>query len=117
MPIKLKQALGKPSADDGKRILVEKLWPRGLKKEEAHVDEWRRDAAPSNELRKWYGHDPAKWSQFKEKYWKELATKRDTVAKLAKECREKKVTFVFAAKEQQYSNAVALKEYIEKQLK
>ena len=117
MPIKLKRVYEKPSAYDGIRILVERLWPRGLKKEEAHVDEWLRDAAPSNELRKWYGHDPAKWSQFKEKYWKELATNRDKVAKLAKECRGKRVTFVFAAKEQQYNNAAALKEYIEKQLK
>ena len=75
MPIKLKRVYEKPSAYDGIRILVERLWPRGLKKEEAHVDEWLRDAAPSNELRKWYGHDPAKWSQFKEKYWKELAKK------------------------------------------
>jgi len=68
-------------------------------------------------LRKWYGHDPAKWSEFKEKYWKELAKKQDIVSKLAKECRATKVTFVFAAKQQRYNNAAALKEYIEKQLK
>jgi len=117
MPISLKRVYEKPSPEDGKRILVERLWPRGLKKEEAHVDEWLRDLAPSNELRKWYGHNPAKWSQFKEKYWKELAKKQDVASKLARECREKKVTFVFAAKEQQYNNAVALKEFIERQLK
>jgi len=117
MPISLKRVYEKPSPEDGKRILVERLWPRGLKKEEAHIDEWLRDLAPSNELRKWYGHDPAKWSQFKEKYWKELAKKQDVVSKLVKECREKKVTFVFAAREQEYNNAVALKEYIEKQSK
>jgi len=117
MPIQLKRVYEKASAEDGKRILVERLWPRGLKKEDAHVDEWLRDLAPSNELRKWYGHDPAKWSQFKEKYWKELAEKQDIVSQLARECREKKVTFVFAAKEQQYNNAAALKEYIEKQSK
>jgi len=117
MQIQLKRVYEKPSADDGKRILVERLWPRGVKKEDAHVDEWLRDLAPSNELRKWYGHDPAKWSQFIEKYWKELAKKQDTVSKLAKESHQKKVTFVFAAKEQQYNNAAALKEYIEKQLR
>jgi len=117
MPISLKRVYEKASAEDGKRILVDRLWPRGLKKEDAHIDELLRDLAPSNELRKWYGHDPAKWSQFKEKYWKELVAKKDIVSKLAKECREKKVTFVFAAKEQQYNNAAALKEYIESRLK
>jgi len=76
-----------------------------------------REVAPSTELRKWYGHDPAKWNEFKERYWKELDKKQGVVSKLAKECRERKVTFVFAAKEQQYNNAVALKEYIEKRFK
>jgi len=117
MPIQLKRVYEKASAGDGKRILVERLWPRGLKKDEAKIDEWLREAAPSTELRKWYGHDPAKWSEFKERYWKELDKKQDIVSKLAKESQEKKVTFVFAAKEQQYNNAVALKEYIETRLK
>jgi len=117
MPISLKRVYEKPSTNDGKRILVERLWPRGLKKDEAKIDEWLREAAPSTELRKWYGHDPAKWSEFKERYWKELDKKQDIVSKLAKESQEKKVTFVFAAKEQQYNNAVALKEYIETRLK
>jgi uncharacterized protein YeaO (DUF488 family) len=117
MPISLKRVYEKASPEDGKRILVERLWPRGLKKEEARIDEWLRDLAPSNELRKWFGHDPSKWNQFKERYWKELNKNQDAILKLAKECREKKVTFVFAAKEQQYNNAVALKEYIESLLK
>src|SRR3990170_5242866 len=113
MPIKLKRVYEKPSAYDGIRILVERLWPRGLKKEEAHVDEWLRDAAPSNELRKWYGHDPAKWSQFKEKYWRELEKQQEPLSKLAKDCREGKVTLLYSTKERQYNNAVALKEYLE----
>jgi uncharacterized protein YeaO (DUF488 family) len=117
MPISLKRVYEKASPEDGKRILVERLWPRGLKKEEARIDEWLRDLAPSNELRRWFGHVPSKWNQFKERYWKELNKNQDIVIKLAKECREKKVTFVFAAKEQQYNNAVALKEYIEGQLR
>jgi len=117
MPISLKRVYEKPSPNDGKRILVERLWPRGLKKDEAKIDEWLREVSPSTELRKWFGHDPAKWSEFKERYWKELDKKHDVVSKLAKECREKKVTFVFAAKEQQYNNAAALKEYVESRLK
>ncbi len=114
MPIFLKRAYEKPSAEDGKRILVERLWPRGLKKEEAKIDEWLKDVAPSTELRKWYSHDPAKWSDFKKRYWKELEAKKDVVLILAKEAKEGKVTFVFGSKEEKLNNANALKEYIEK---
>ena len=117
MPISFKRVYEKPGLKDGKRILVERLWPRGLKKDEAKIDEWLREVAPSTELRKWFGHDPAKWDEFKERYWKELDKKNDIISKLAKERRENKVTFVFAAKDQQHNNAVALKEYIENQLK
>jgi uncharacterized protein YeaO (DUF488 family) len=116
MPISLKRVYEKPGLKDGKRILVERLWPRGLKKDEAKIDEWLREVAPSTELRKWFGHDPAKWDDFKERYWKELDKKKDIISKLAKERLENKVTFVFAAKDQQHNNAVALKEYIENQL-
>ena len=117
MPISLKRVYEKPGLKDGKRILVERLWPRPLKKDEAKIDEWLREVAPSTELRKWFGHDPAKWDDFKERYWKELDKKKDIISKLAKERLENKVTFVFAAKDQQHNNAVALKEYIENQLK
>ena len=117
MPISLKRVYEKPGLKDGKRILVERLWPRDLKKDEAKIDEWLREVAPSTELRKWFGHDPAKWDEFKERYWKELDKKKDIISKLAKERLENKVTFVFAAKDQQHNNAVALKEYIENQLK
>jgi len=117
MPISLKRVYEKPGLKDGKRILVERFWPRGLKKDEAKIDEWLREVAPSTELRKWFGHDPAKWDEFKERYWKELDKKKDIISKLAKERLENKVTFVFAAKDQQHNNAVALKEYIENQLK
>lgn len=117
MPISPKRVYEKPSSNDGKRILVERLWPRGLKKEEAKVDEWLREVAPTKELRIWFGHDPAKWNDFKERYWKELDKKKDNVSKLADESRSKKVTFVFASKEERHNNAVALKEYIETRLK
>ena len=98
MPISLKRVYEKPGLKDGKRILVERFWPRGLKKDEAKIDEWLREVAPSTELRKWFGHDPAKWDEFKERYWKELDKKKDIISKLAKERLENKVTFVFAAK-------------------
>lgn len=117
MPIMLKRVYEKPSPNDGKRVLVERLWPRGLKKEDAKVDDWLREVAPSTELRKWFGHDVAKWDEFRQRYWKELDKRKDLVSKLARECREKKVTFVFASKEEQHNNAVALKEYIENKLK
>ncbi len=113
MPIFLKRAYQKPSSEDGKRILVERLWPRGLKKEEAEIDEWLKEVAPSTELRKWYSHDPAKWAEFKKRYWKELEAKKDVLLKLAKEAKDSKVTFVFGSKEEKLNNANALKEFIE----
>jgi uncharacterized protein YeaO (DUF488 family) len=94
--------------------LIDRLWPRGLAKEQARVDEWLRDLAPSTELRKWYGHDPAKWTEFKKRYRKELDKNPSLVSKLAEECRGRTVTFVFSSKEEKLNNAVALKEYIEK---
>jgi uncharacterized protein YeaO (DUF488 family) len=113
MTILLKRAYEAPSSSDGKRILVERLWPRGLRKEEAKIDEWPKEIAPSNELRKWYSHDPAKWLEFKQRYWLELKAKQDAVSKIAKEAKESTVTFVFGSKEEKLNNAAALKEYIE----
>ncbi len=114
MVICLKRAYEKASPSDGKRVLVERLWPRGLKKEDAKIDEWTREVAPSAALRKWYGHDASKWEQFKEKYWAELDGKRGLVSRLAEEAKGKKVTFIFASKEEKLNSAAALKEYIEK---
>jgi uncharacterized protein YeaO (DUF488 family) len=113
VPILLKRAYEKPSAGDGKRILVERLWPRGLKKENAKVDEWLRDVAPSIELRKWYSHDPAKWVEFKKRYWAELDKQKDSVLKLAQESKRQRVTFLFGSKEESLNSATALKEYVE----
>ncbi len=94
--ILLKRVYEKPTIEDGKRILVERLWPRDLRKEAAKMDEWLKEVAPSPELRKWYSHDSAKWVEFKKRYWKELDTERDVVENLAKETREGKVTFCLA---------------------
>jgi len=115
MPILLKRVYEKSAAGDGKRILVERLWPRGLKREEAKIDEWLKDIGPSAELRKWYSHDPTKWAEFKKRYWSELENKKDIIAKLAKDSQEGKVTFLFGSREQKFKSAAALKEYIETQ--
>lgn len=113
MPIFLKRAYEKPSAEDGKRILVERLWPRGLRKENAKVDEWLKEVSPSTELRKWYSHDPAKWTEFKTRYWSELDSEKVAVSGLAEESRVQRVTLLFGSKEEKLNSAAALKEYIE----
>ena len=108
--LKIKRVYDPSSPEDGKRILIDRLWPRGLKKEEVHVDEWLKDLAPSTELRKWFGHDPAKWAEFKKRYRKELAGKPDLVKRIKAEARKGTVTLVFAASDVEHSNAAFLKE-------
>lgn len=113
MRIRLKRVYEEPSPDDGYRVLVERLWPRGLSKEAARLDLWAREVAPSTELRKWFDHDVRKWSEFKSRYFAELDVCPE-VANLVRECaRRERVTFVFAAKEERFNNAVALEEYLE----
>ena len=109
--VKIKRIYDPASPDDGKRILIDRLWPRGMKKEEAHLDEWLRDLAPSTELRKWFGHDPAKWTEFKKRYRKELAGKSDLVKRIKAEAKKGTVTFLFSAKDAEHSNAAYLQEF------
>jgi uncharacterized protein YeaO (DUF488 family) len=111
--IHLKRAYDTASDKDGVRILVERLWPRGLTKAKAALDLWIKDVAPSPELRKWFGHDPARWQQFRQRYWKELKGKKDDVDVLRRKAREGKVTFIYAAHDEQHNGALALKEFIE----
>lgn len=117
MSIKLKRVYDKPEAADGLRILVERLWPRGLSKKDAKVDMWPKDLAPSTELRKWFGHDPAKWEEFRKRYFEELGKQKEAVGELLKAVHEKNVTFVYASKEEKYNNSQALKEYLERRFK
>jgi len=117
MSIVLKRVYEKAVPEDGKRILVERLWPRGLKKEDAKIDEWLKELAPSTELRKWYGHDPSKWKEFTRKYWREIKDKKAELSRLSKESSQHRITFVFGSKEEKLNNAAALKEYIETRLK
>lgn len=112
--IKIKRIYDPVSSDDGRRILVDRLWPRGIKKEKAGIDEWLKDIAPSNELRKWFSHDPKKWPEFRTRYKKELKSKSEITEKLRKEGRRGKITLLFSAKDIEHNNAVVLKEVIEK---
>ncbi|MGD2129226.1 MAG: DUF488 domain-containing protein [Lysobacterales bacterium] len=113
MKIGVKRVYDKPDPADGKRILVDRLWPRGLSKEGAKIDHWLRSVAPSNDLRKWYQHDPAKWAEFKKRYFAELRENASAVDELAGHLRQGKVTFLYSSREQQYNNAVALRVYLE----
>jgi uncharacterized protein YeaO (DUF488 family) len=113
MEIKIKRAYENPSDNDGSRILVDRLWPRGISKDKAKVDFWPKELAPSNELRRWYGHDPEKWSEFKSRYFSELDGHSELVRELLEYVRGGAVTFVYSSTEQRINNAVALKEYVE----
>jgi len=110
--IKIKRVYDPASPDDGKRILIDRLWPRGIKKEEAHIDEWLKDISPSHELRKWYSHDPAKWAEFKKRYKQELAGKSELLKKIKAGAKKQTVTLLFSTKELELNNAVALKEML-----
>lgn len=101
------------SRDDGKRILVDRLWARGVKKDEAKIDEWLKDIAPSDALRKWFAHDPDKWPAFLEKYKRELKNKKEIVDRLRNEAKKEKITLLFSAKDREHNNAAALKKMIE----
>lgn len=111
--IKLKRVYEEPSKGDSFRALVERLWPRGITKERAAIDLWLKDAAPSTELRKWFGHDPAKWEQFCKRYRVELEQRKEAVNLLKQKCKEGTITLVYAARDEKHNSAVALKEILE----
>lgn len=111
--IKIKRIYEEPSKDDGYRIFIDRLWARGLKKEEAKIDLWLKEIAPSNELRKWYSHDPTKWTAFNEKYNTELKGKEELLDQIIKlEKGKGTLTFLYSSKEPKLNNAVALAEII-----
>src|SRR3954447_5496134 len=112
--IKLKRAYEPASEDDGLGVLVERLWPRGVSKQKARIDLWLKALAPSTELRQWYGHDPARWPQFRKRYRAELKGQGDLLALLKHVARERAVTFVYAASDEERNSAVALKELLER---
>jgi uncharacterized protein YeaO (DUF488 family) len=113
--IKTKRIYESPAGEDGFRILVDRLWPRGVQKEKAKIDLWLKEITPSDELRKWFAHDPRKWEEFKKKYEKELNAKQELLNEVRRTEKEKgTITFLYSAKDTEHNNAVALKTLLEK---
>ena len=110
MELKIKRVYEKPDKEDGLRILVDRLWPRGLTKENASVDLWLKDLAPSTELRKWFGHDPVKWKEFQKRYLQELEKNKEQGLLLKEQINKGKVTLVYGAKDEEHNEALVLKE-------
>lgn len=117
MTIGLKRAYDPPAKSDGRRILVDRVWPRGIAKDDLQIDAWLKDLAPSTELRKWFGHDPKKWDEFKTRYARELEQRADALEQLVEKARAGRVTLIFGAKDTEHNNAVALKELLERRLR
>ncbi len=112
MTIDTARIYDKPRGSRGYRVLVDRLWPRGLRKEDVKVDLWLKDIAPSNALRRWFGHDPARWQEFKKRYRQELEGKQPLFEKLKNEAEQGNITLLYAARDTQHNNAVALKEFL-----
>lgn len=115
--IQIKRAYDAPADDDGRRILVERLWPRGIKKENLKLDDWFKEVAPSTGLRKWFGHDPEKWKEFLTRYHKELGQHKEAWEPIVTAARKGHVTLLFSSHDAEHNNVVALKDYLDKKLK
>ena len=113
---RVKRAYQSPAPDDGLRYLVDRVWPRGVTKNALDVADWVREVAPSDSLRQWFGHDPAKWEEFKQRYFSELEAKPATWQPLLEAGRHGAVTLVFSARDEAHNQAVALKEFLDKKL-
>jgi uncharacterized protein YeaO (DUF488 family) len=114
MHIKLKRIYEGPATTDGCRVLVDRVWPRGISREKARLDLWMKDIAPSSALRRWFGHDPARWAEFVSRYAGELDSRQDLVQDLLDRAAKGSLTLVYAARDQEHNNAKALKDYLEK---
>ena len=114
MTIRLKRVYEKPDKVDGFRILVDRLWPRGLTKEKAALDLWLKELAPSTELRKWFGHDPKKWKSFRRRYLTELKNREDELGLIKSKAREGTVTLLYGARDQEHNEAVVLKQLLDR---
>lgn len=113
--IRLKRVYEPSARSDGRRFLVERLWPRGLKKAELQMDAWLKDAAPSTELRKWFSHDPAKWSEFQKRYFAELKGNAEAWAPIVEAAKNGPVTLLYSSRDAEHNNVVALKSFVENQ--
>ena len=114
--IKLKRVYEEETPDDGVRYLIERLWPRGIRKESLRIDAWLKDAGPSTELRKWFSHDPEKWPEFRRRYSAELNHAKDAWAPIREAAERGTVTLLYSSHDTEHNNALALKEYIERQM-
>lgn len=116
MSITVKRAYDPPEAKDGRRILVDRVWPRGVTKDELRLDGWYRDLAPSTELRKWFGHDPERWAEFQKRYAAELrrAELREHLSELATAAKRSKVTLLYGARDEEHNQAIVLRDYLKK---
>jgi uncharacterized protein YeaO (DUF488 family) len=112
--VKIKRVYDPAERGDGERILVDRLWPRGLSRQAAAVDEWMKELGPSHELRKWFGHDPRRWSKFRRRYVAELRTQRDPLMTIARKATRGAVTLLFGARDPEHNQAVVLKSVIER---
>jgi uncharacterized protein YeaO (DUF488 family) len=112
--MKIKRVYEQPEKEDGKRILVDRLWPRGLTKEKASIDLWLKDIAPSTELRKWFNHDPAKWKEFQRRYQLELENNKEQVSILNELFKKGAITLVYGAKDREHNEALVLKEWLDR---
>lgn len=110
--IRVKRVYDPPEPDDGRRFLVERLWPRGVSKKQLQMDGWLRDVAPSDDLRRWFRHDPAKWVEFQHRYFAELDARPEAWQPLLEAVREGNVTLLFSARDVEHNNAIALKRYL-----
>lgn len=110
--IKLKRAYEPPASDDGTRILIDRLWPRGVKKVDAAIDEWMKEIAPSTELRKWFGHDPERWPEFRRRYKSEIRQHAEQLDRLRSLAHHGRVTLVFSAHDEAHNDAVVLKDML-----
>ena len=112
MDVQIRRAYDPPRRDDGYRVLVDRVWPRGVSKDDLNLDEWRKEIAPSTRLRQWFGHDPERWKHFQERYFAELEKKRDSVRDLVKRARHDRITLVYGARDPDHNQAVALSAYL-----
>jgi uncharacterized protein YeaO (DUF488 family) len=115
--IRIKRVYEKPTASDGSRILIDRIWPRGVKKSDLALDGWLKEVAPSDRLRKWFGHDPRKWRKFRRRYFAELRAKSETWAPIFARARKSNVALLYGARDAEHNNATALKEFLTARLK
>jgi uncharacterized protein YeaO (DUF488 family) len=117
MPVRTKRVYEPPSQADGYRVLIDGIWPRGVSRDRAAIDEWARDLAPSTQLRRWYGHEPARFEEFDRRYRAELAAQRERLTELRRRSRSGVVTLVFAARDAEHSNATVLRDILRRGLR